>query len=483
MEIDYQKLGFKCGIEIHQQLEGKKLFCKCPTLNSNKEPDIKVERRLRASAGELGKIDIAAKHEMEKGKKIIYIGNSEDVCLVELDEQPPYPVNKEALETALQVALLLNAKIIDEIQVMRKTVVDGSNTSGFQRTALIATDGHIETSLGKVRIPVICLEEEACQKVKEDKESITYRLDRLGIPLIEIATEADIKTAEHAKETASILGMILRSTDKVKRGIGTIRQDVNISIKGGARTEIKGFQELKSISKVIDYEIKRQLNEIKKGKKLKEEVRKAETDFTTSFLRPMPGADRMYVETDVKTIKITSQLLSKIKKPELMAEKIIKLEKKYSLDAKLAKAILKSGGLEFFKECADSFKNINPSFIADTFVSYFREILRRHKDPFLVKNKHLREIFSALNHRKISKNSVIEILVDISAGKGLKLSKYELSDSIDLEQEIKKIIKSKPGLSISAYMGLIMAKFKGKVDGKKAMEILTKDLKAHSKQQ
>jgi len=470
MEINYQKLGFKCGIEIHQQLEGKKLFCKCPTINSNKEPDIKVERRLRASAGELGKIDIAAKHEMEKGKKIIYLGNSEDVCLVELDEQPPFPVNKEALETALQVALLLNAKIVDEMQIMRKTVVDGSNTSGFQRTALIATDGYIETSLGKVRIPVICLEEEACQKIKEDKESVTYRLDRLGIPLIEIATEADIKTAEHAKETASVLGMILRSTDKVKRGIGTIRQDVNISIKGGARTEIKGFQELKSIPKIIEHEIKRQLSTIKKNKKLKETVRKAETDSTTTFLRPMPGADRMYVETDVKTIKISSQLLSKIKKPELLTEKAIKLEKKYNLNAKLAKAILISDKFENFKKYSGNFKKIKPAFIADTLLSYN------------VKDKHFEEMFMALDTGSISKSGGTAFLAEVSEKNKADINKYKLK-AVDLEQEIKKIIKSKPGLSIGAYMGLIMAKYKGKVDGKKVMEILTKNLKAHSKQQ
>jgi len=182
MEIDYNKLGFKCGIEVHQQLEGKKLFCDCKTINSTKEPDVKFERRLRAVAGETGEVDVAAKHEMEKGKKFIYEADSADTCLVEYDEEPPHAINKQALETTIKVALLLNAKIVDEIQVMRKTVVDGSNTSGFQRTALVAQDGFIETSLGKVKIPIICLEEEAAQKIEEGKDSIRYRLDRLGIP-------------------------------------------------------------------------------------------------------------------------------------------------------------------------------------------------------------------------------------------------------------------------------------------------------------
>src|SRR3989338_8627639 len=241
MELDYQKLGFKCGLEIHQQLEGKKLFCECLTINSDAEPDVKFERRLRAVAGETGEIDIAAKHEMQKGKKFIYEADSNDTCLVEYDEEPPHEPNREALETTLKVALLLNAKIVDEIQIMRKTVVDGSNVSGFQRTALVATDGYIETSKGKVGIPTICLEEEAAQKLEERDGYARYRLDRLGIPLIEIATDSNIKDNEHAKETAAYIGMVLRSVEGVKRGLGTIRQDVNVSIEKGARTEIKGF--------------------------------------------------------------------------------------------------------------------------------------------------------------------------------------------------------------------------------------------------
>jgi len=283
MEINYNKLGFKCGLEIHQQLEGKKLFCDCDTRNSDQEPDVKFERRLRAVAGETGEVDIAAKHEMQKGKKFIYECDSDDTCLVEYDEEPPHELNKQALETALKVALLFNAKIVDEIQIMRKTVVDGSNVSGFQRTALVAQDGYINTSKGRVQMPTICLEEEAAQKLEEKDGYVKYRLDRLGIPLIEIATDASIKNNEHAKEVAAYIGMVLRSVG-VKRGLGTIRQDVNVSIEKGARTEIKGFQDLKSIPKVIDYEINRQLNSIKQGKKLNKEVRKVEKDFSTLSL-------------------------------------------------------------------------------------------------------------------------------------------------------------------------------------------------------
>lgn len=468
--MDYEKLGFKCGIEIHQQLEGKKLFCDCPTLNSTEEPDIKIIRKLRAVAGETGEVDIAAKHEMEKGKQFIYLSDSKDTCLVEYDEEPPHEINKHALNIALQVAVLLSATIVDEVQVMRKTVVDGSNTSGFQRTALIATDGCINTSKGKVRIPIICLEEEAAQKIKEDKDTITYRLDRLGIPLIEVGTEADIKSPEHAKEVAAFLGMALRSTGGCKRGIGTIRQDVNISIKGHPRVEIKGFQDIRSIVRTIDNEIQRQL----KDEQGKPHVRKANPDFTTTFLRPMPGSARMYPETDVAPIEITKEMLDKIEKPELISDKTEKLADKHTITHDLAKELAKSNKIELFEDFVNKFRNVKPAFIASTLTSALKEIKRKFNvDVDKLDDKELEEIFNYLNKGEISKDVVIDVIIDYSKGK-FDIDKYAAPSAGEIEPEIEKIIKSKPGLSPGAYMGLIMAKFKGKIDGKKAMELVKK---------
>jgi len=467
--MDYSKLGFKCGIEIHQQLDGKKLFCSCPTLNSTKEPNIKVERRLRAVAGETGVVDAAAKHEEKKAKQMIYVSNSEDSCLVEYDEEPPQPINQEALKVVLQFSKLLNAKIVDEVQVMRKTVVDGSNTSGFQRTALVARDGQIETSKGKVRIPTICLEEEAAQKLTETKDTITYKLDRLGIPLIEVATEPDIVDSEHAKEVATFLGMALRSTGGCKRGIGTIRQDVNVSIKGHPRVEIKGFQDIKSIVKTIDNEILRQ----QKEKKGEAHVRKAEGDFSTTFLRPMPGAARMYPETDVKPIQITKEMIDNIEIPELISDKLDKLEKKYGIGKDKIKSL--GNDLELFEELVSKNKEIKSAFVCETLLSYKSEIKKNKGDVSNVSKKNIVQVFGALGDSKILKNNVMNIIVDVSLGNKLDLSKYKVEE-VDLEDEIKKIVASKPGLNPGGYMGLIMAKFKGKVDGKAAMEILKKIL-------
>src|SRR3989338_1057402 len=246
----------KSGLEIHQQLDTGKLFCRCPSILRNDTPLKEIKRKMHAVAGESGEIDAAAKHEVSQDKEFIYQFYDTN-CLVELDEAPPMEISQEALQVALHIALLLNCEILPITQIMRKTVIDGSNTSGFQRTVLIGRNGFVETKAGKVRIATIFLEEDASRIVEKKENTSIFRLDRLGIPLVEIATEPDIKTAEQAKEVALFIGDVLRSC-KVKRGIGTIRQDINVSIPGHPRIEIKGFQDAKMFVPVIENEIKRQ---------------------------------------------------------------------------------------------------------------------------------------------------------------------------------------------------------------------------------
>lgn len=287
----YKELGLKVGIEIHQQLDTKKLFCNCDSIiaDDSKKPELIVERFLRVQAGETGMVDRAAIFEFKKDKKFIYHFYNESCCLVELDEEPPNEINKEALKIAFQFSKLVNARINDVIQVMRKTVVDGSNTSGFQRTALIATNGHIKIDDKEIRIPTICLEEDAAKIIINDENSATYNLSRLGIPLLEIATEPCLKTPREVKEAAQHLGILLRSL-KVKRGIGTIRQDINISIKNGNRVEIKGAQDLNSLPLIVKLEVERQLNLLKikellnkKGLKTQDDVKFFQREITEVF--------------------------------------------------------------------------------------------------------------------------------------------------------------------------------------------------------
>lgn len=473
--MDYYSLGFKCGLEIHRQMETHKLFCKCPSITNTNKVDYTIKRKLKASAGELGKIDIAAKYEELKDKTFIYEVNKETSCLVELDESPPEELNQEALKVALQVALLTNAKILDEIQIMRKVVLDGSNVSSFQRTALIAVNGSIKTSKGEVKIPTICLEEEAAKKIKQDEKTVTYNLDRLGIPLIEIATDSDIKDPEHAKETAEIIGMILKSTGKFKSGLGSIRQDVNVSIKGHPRVELKGFQDLRGIPKTVENEIKRQLDNLKTKKELKAEVRKVEPDFSSTFLRPMPTGSRMYPETDIPPIKITKELLSEIKIPELITERAVNIEKKYDLNPVLAREILKLNIP--FDYYAEKYQ-LNPNLIAEILIEIPKELKSRFDiDPKKISGKDFEFVFDNLENKNINKEAVKDILLDIARGKHIDLNKYKQADTKEIESKLKEIIAKNKGLSFSALMGEAMKEFKGKVSGKELSDLLKKLLK------
>lgn len=277
--LDYRQLGLVCGIEIHQQLDTAcKLFCGCPTTHREVEDsNFEFFRYLRPSRSELGEIDRAALEEVLVSRKFHY-KCYDTTCLVEADEEPPSQINSQALMISLVIARLLNMLIVDEVCTMRKMVIDGSNTSGFQRTAYIGSKGSIQTSQGPVGIDILCLEEEAARIIEDRGDSLVYSLDRLGIPLVEIGTAPDIISPAHAREVASYLGMILRSTGWVKRGLGTIRQDVNVSIKGGARVEIKGVQALNLVDRIVELEALRQFNLLK----IKDELARkgAEVDDT-----------------------------------------------------------------------------------------------------------------------------------------------------------------------------------------------------------
>jgi len=602
--MDYYKLGLKSGIEIHQQLEGKKLFCECPTLIRDDAPDFIIKRKLRAVAGESGKTDVAAQQEQIRNKTFVYQGYSDTTCLVETDSEPPHEMNKDALYTTLQLSKLVNAHISPIVQVMRKTVIDGSNTSGFQRTALISRNGVIETSEGIVRIDNLSLEEDACKIISENENEKIYRLDRLGIPLIEIGTAPDIKTPQQCLETAKKLGMLLRSLPNVKRGLGTIRQDVNVSIKEGRRIEVKGAQDLKMIPKLVELEVKRQLELVKiknelDGKKLNslkifdlssllkksqskvilaafkdkgkvmalrlegffgmigrelqpnyrvgtefagrakikagvkgvfhsdelpnygiseeevslikkelkcsekdafvlvaasenkckvalsavyeralelfegipKEVRRAQEDGTTRFLRPMPGAARMYPETDIPMIKTNSYA---VELPELLEEKIKRYQKKFNLAFDLAEFIAKSDKAKLFEEFVKSYKTIKPAFIADVLTSILLEIKRKYQlDPRKLTDENFRDFFKYLSEDKIHKDIALDVLIDMIKGK-FDIKKYAGLGTEEIHKIIKAIIDNNPNAPMGALMGLCVKELAGKASGKVISEELKK---------
>ncbi|MGM5488588.1 MAG: Glu-tRNA(Gln) amidotransferase subunit GatE [Nanobdellota archaeon] len=598
----YRDAGLICGIEVHQQLEGKKLFCECPTTIVDDEIyDYEVMRTLRAVSGETGAVDIAAQQEMAKKRHFVYRAEKNTSCLVELDEEPPHPINEEAVKTALQVSELLKGRTVDEIQVMRKTVVNGSNTTGFQRTALVAQNGAVETAEGPVGVETVCLEEDACKEVAQANDHVVYNLSRLGIPLIEIATRPDIRSPEQCRECAEKIGMILRSTSRVKRGLGTIRQDINISIKGGERIEIKGAQDLKMIPTLVEYEVQRQKalismreelgtfaadetqydmtplfkdsdskiikNALKKGvvhalrvpgfsgflgrevqpgrrlgseisdyakvragvgglfhsdelpkygiteddvaairKELSckeddafilvadekerttnalaaaldrirlcregviKEVRKANPDGTTSYLRPIPGADRMYPETDVLPIKPASLELEPV---ELLDDKEKRFESEYGLGADLAKAITRSDLLVVFEKLVGKTSQ-KPAFIAETLVSMPKEI-RRNEGEMNLGELDFEEVIGHVDSGALPKASMYDALVAKQKGE-FRLSDFKAVDDSELETAVKEIVDELSGKPFGAIMGEVMKRFGGKVDGKKASELIKKYL-------
>jgi len=466
--FNYKKLGFKAGLEVHFQLDTHKLFCSCPSIvNDSHTPDIKIVRKLASSESELGKKDIAVVYEQKKEKIFIYEACSTSSCLVEYDESPPQPINQKALMIALQVSKMINATIVDEVHIMRKLILDGSLTSGFQRSGLIARNGYIGTSKGKVKIPTLYLEEEAAKKISETPDTVIYRLDRLGIPLVEISTAPELQDPEHVKDTASLIGMIIQSTGSAKRGIGSVRQDINISLTGHPRIELKGFQDLRSIPRVIENEIQRQL-ETKNGES---HVRKVEPDFTTSFLRPLPGAHRLYPETDLPIIKITKKFLDSIEIPELISERAINVEKKYKIPLPHAREIVRENiPFDYYAEkyCID------PKIIAHTLIEIPKELKSRFNRKNTPTQKDFEYVFSHLEKKTIHKGALIEILKDLIDGKKLHLEKYQSVTLAELDEFIKELVHKNPGVSLNGLMGDIMKQFKGSVDGSLALKLLKK---------
>jgi glutamyl-tRNA(Gln) amidotransferase subunit E len=271
-KFDYKELGLKCGLEIHQQLDSEtKLFCRCPNeLQGTREPDFTISREMRPVLGEMGTYDEAMLTEYKKGMDIVYECYNDVICTYEIDETPPFKCNEEAKEIATTIALLLNSTIIKEMHVCRKNYLDGSVPCGFQRTMILGKDGYIELENGKkIGIDIVCLEEDAARRTKKEKKTNYFRLDRLGIPLVEITTKPDINDPDECRECAERLGMLLWSTN-VKRILGSIRQDINVSIQEGTRIEIKGVQKLDWIPLLINHEVSRQKNLIKIKRQLDE---------------------------------------------------------------------------------------------------------------------------------------------------------------------------------------------------------------------
>ncbi len=635
MEYDYKALGLKCGLECHQQLDTGKLFSRTPSALREDKPHFKVKRRLRPVVSELGEHDRAALEAFEKGLHYIYEGYRDTVSLVELDEEPPQDVDREALGAVLEVALMCGCNILDEMFVMRKNVIDGSNTSGFQRTMLVATGGMVNAKQKGIGIQTLVLEEDSARPMERTNENITYRLDRLGIALIELATEPTIASPEEAKEVARAIGNVFRLTGKARRGLGSIRQDLNVSIRGGARVEIKGVQELELIDEYVRREVGRQLrllelkqelagrgvtktalysepknithvfksteskilkNSLAKGESIfgirlekfsglagfeiqpgrrvgtefadqvkkraglrgifhsdempnyginekeiiemetelgcskddafvivagqkekalsalravceravqcldgvPEETRGALEDGNTEYLRPLPGAARMYPETDLETIVADTNLLQKIRQslPRSLEERE-KLYAKWGLNEKHIDEMKLSNYAKLFEKAvmggADAKKTA--VFLLEGLVEARRELeapAAAKQEGATARNldaKALEEFISAINSGKVAKEIQKELIIEKCKNPGLGIDQLlarkgtQSAGKSAVSQVVAQVIERNSALikaegerAFSALMGDAMKELRGRASGKEISDALRKGL-------
>jgi len=626
--VNYQEIGLKVGLEVHQQLDTQtKMFCSCPTRLSISEPTKTVLRRLRPTQSELGQVDPAALFEFQRGRMILYELDDETSCLVEIDEEPPHELNQEAVTVAITVASLLNSTPVDEIQVMRKIVIDGSNTAGFQRTCIVALGGSMDVDQTTIPITQISLEEDAARKTGEERLVTRFRLDRLGIPLIEVTTGPVMNTPHQAQQVALGIGRVLRATKKVKRGLGTIRQDLNISIQNGALTEIKGVQKLELISKVVENEVNRQLALIRISKELNsrglaerqltqefhdvtvlfkdtqcrvikealtkggvalairlprfsgllktelepgvrlgtelayrarfwggvdgifhsdelpaygiseaellelrkrlscreedavvivaddqrkcedalravvervqealrgvpEETRAANEDGTTSYMRPRPGAARMYPETDIPPVVVGSDWIEAVRKNlPLMPDVLTKqLMSQHGLNKKLADRLVNSEYLELFSKIMAE-TALAASFVATILTESIKSLEREGLPVGNLSDGHFIETFRLASQRVTAKESVQDVLAWLS--KNPQSNPHDVVRQLGLamlsRNELEQLIQGKIKQNLSwvtelgerakgRLMGIVMGEVRGRADPELVAEILREKL-------
>jgi len=262
--IDYEAVGFKAGLEVHQQLlTAKKLFCRCPAGRYTREQDGVIFRHMRPTLSELGEYDGTALMEFKTKKNIIYLLHQDNTCTYEMDDTPPFLINQEAVDISIEQCLMLGCDIVDEMHIARKQYLDGSIPTGFQRTAIIGVNGKLPFRGRELSITQVSLEEDSCREVSDRGHLIVWRTDRLGMPLIETVTGPELRTPEEVEEAILLIGRVCRSTGHVRTGIGASRQDVNVSVRGGTRIEIKGVPKAGWAPALVHGEALRQLNLLK----------------------------------------------------------------------------------------------------------------------------------------------------------------------------------------------------------------------------
>ncbi|RLB51264.1 MAG: Glu-tRNA(Gln) amidotransferase GatDE subunit E, partial [Deltaproteobacteria bacterium] len=259
--LDYAAIGLVAGLEVHQQLlTERKLFCRCPAGLYTTSHDGVVLRHMRPTLSELGEYDGTALMEFKTKKNIMYLLHKSNVCTYEMDDTPPFLLNQKAVDIAIEQCLMLGCDIIDEVHIARKQYLDGSIPTGFQRTAIVGVEGKLPFRGRELTITQVSIEEDSCREVSDEGHLIVWRADRLGMPLIETVTAPELRTPEEVAEAILLIGRVCRSTGHVRVGLGASRQDVNVSVRGGRRVEIKGVPRAGWAPSLVHGEALRQVN-------------------------------------------------------------------------------------------------------------------------------------------------------------------------------------------------------------------------------
>ena len=609
--------GLLVGLEVHQQLDtGRKLFCACEPVESD-DGAVEFTRRLRAAASETGTYDRAAVFEGARAQEFTYRASPTSSCALERDEMPPRGLDPDAKAIALTVAAALGSTQFAELLPMRKMVIDGSNTSGFQRTMLVSAGGAIEVAGMRVGVQSICLEEDAARKLEGERKKGTYSLDRLGVPLVEIALAPVATDGAGARAVALALGRLLRSTHRVRRGLGSIRQDVNVSLDDGAVVEVKGVQQLDQLERVVTYEAQRhaalaelaarpeirdmaeigkddtfdvtrilaqstseilkkalargesvvcirarglagmislepregfrlgrelagavkplgargvfhsdelpahdisaeEVGEIRKllglcegdafvmvavaptvtehaARALRErlnaarhgapaETRMATPDGKTVYLRPRPGAARMYPETDVPPIRISRDELdaARASVPQPWEDALAELQKRHSLNAQLAEQLMDSERLGIFERIV-SYPSIEANFAASALVSTITALRRRGLDSPLPDGE-VDAAFAMLSRGEVAKESIEMIFEEIMSGRASTAAECATAHTIgdsELDEILGEIIAENADAiaeqrerARGLLMGRAMERLRGRVAGERVSSAL-----------
>src|SRR5437870_2124183 len=511
--MDYRALGLKVGLEIHQQLATHKLFCEDASVLIDSPGGQRFRRRLRPTQSELGEIDAAAIEEAKRRLTFVY-ETTPNSCLVEADEEPPHPPNPEALDIAVEIALLLDAKVASEVDFMRKIVIDGSNTSGFQRSALVALDGHLETNGKRIGVPTILLEEDAAQKLSEAE---LKRRDARSIPA-EVNNLSDAFKGTHSKVVATALkkgGVVLGWSlpgfagllkDKLGpelaaharvAGVAGIFHSDELPAYGITPSEVTAARTALRIGEEDAFVLIAEEEEKARGAidemvpraaaaidGVPPETREPRPDGTTVYSRPLPGKARMYPETDVPPIRVTWERLDRIREhlPERPDVTEARLAREHAIHSQQTHQLVQEGMDELFELIAREFGE--PRLVATVLLYTFSELRRESLDVDGIPVDRLRELSSLLKAGRFAKEAVPEVLREM-AGRGVRASealsslgvkgmnREELETIVDaVLDESEDMIRARGETAEKALMGRVMERVRGRADGKLVSEVL-----------